>query len=132
MLEKYPYNEEFEAWEVKSTIFDEEITVLAQAQDELEFVKRVPELTERLMWLDERATDVCDLLTEKQYTVSGDAKIELRPAEIAVVRCYAEMTPDGVALDLTVAIVATGVEKEIIMFVDEFDNMEVLGEYKDE
>ncbi len=132
MLEKYPYNEEFEAWEVKSTIFDEEITVLAQAQDELEFVKRVPELTERLMWLDERANEICDLLTEKQYTVSGDSKIELRPAEIAVVKCYAEMTPDGVALDLTVAIVATGVEKEIIMFVDEFDNMEVLGEYKDE
>ena len=132
MLEKYPYNEEFEAWEVKSEIFDESVTILAQAPDELEFVKRVPELTERVMWLNDKASDVCDLLTEKQYTVSGDTKIELRPAEIAVVRCYAEMTPDGVALDLTVAIVATGVEKEIIMYVDEFDNLEVLGEYKDE
>ena len=61
-------------------------------------------------------------------TVDGEARIELRPAEIAVLRCYAEMTDDGIALDLIVGIVASGIEKEVSMFVDEWDNMEILGE----
>ena len=38
------------------------------------------------------------------------------------------MTDDGVALDMVIGIVASGIEKEVSMFVDEFDNMEVLGE----
>ena len=46
------------------------------------------------------------------------------------------MTEDGIALDLVVAIVASGIEKEVSMYVDEFDNMEVLkevsGEYSEE
>ena len=134
MLEKYPYNEDFEAWEVKTKLLDEEITVLTQARDEMEFIKRTVELRERIKWLNDKGQDICDLLSsnEKDLTVDGESRIELRPAEIAVLRCYAEMTDDGIALDLIVGIVATGIEKEVSMFVDEFDNMEVLGEIKGE
>ena len=134
MLEKYPYNEDFEAWEVATKILDEEVTVLAQAPDEMEFIKRSVELHERIKWLNDKGQDICDLLSsnEKDLTVDGESRIELRPAEIAVLRCYAEMTDDGIALDLIVGIVATGIEKEVSMFVDEFDNMEVLGEIKGE
>lgn len=134
MLEKYPYNEDFEAWEVQTKILDEEVTVLTQARDEMEFIKRTVELHERIKWLDDKGQDICDLLSsnEKDLTVDGESRIELRPAEIAVLRCYAEMTDDGIALDLIVGIVATGIEKEVSMFVDEFDNMEVLGEIKGE
>lgn len=134
MLEKYPYNEDFEAWEVKSELLDEEVTVLTQARDEMEFIKRTVELHERIKWLNDKGQDICDLLSsnEKDLTVDGESRIELRPAEIAVLRCYAEMTDDGIALDLIVGIVATGIEKEVSMFVDEFDNMEVLGEIKGE
>lgn len=134
MLEKYPYNEDFEAWEVKTKILDEEVTVLTQARDEMEFIKRTVELHERIKWLNDKGQDICDLLSsnEKDLTVDGESRIELRPAEIAVLRCYAEMTDDGIALDLIVGIVATGIEKEVSMFVDEFDNMEVLGEIKGE
>lgn len=134
MLEKYPYNEDFEAWEVKTKLLDEEITVLTQARDEMEFIKRTVELHERIKWLNDKGQDICDLLSsnEKDLTVDGESRIELRPAEIAVFRCYAEMTDDGIALDLIVGIVATGIEKEVSMFVDEFDNMEVLGEIKGE
>ena len=63
MLEKYPYNEEFEAWEAKYTIFDEEVTVLAQAADEEEFIRRSADLQERILWLNERAQEICDLLS---------------------------------------------------------------------
>ena len=134
MLEKYPYNEDFEAWEVKTKLLDEEITVLTQARDEMEFIKRTVELHERIKWLNDKGQDICDLLSsnEKDLTVDGESRIELRPAEIVVLRCYAEMTDDGIALDLIVGIVATGIEKEVSMFVDEFDNMEVLGEIKGE
>lgn len=134
MLEKYPYNEDFEAWEVRTKLLDEEITVLTQARDEMEFIKRTVELHERIKWLNDKGQDICDLLSsnEKDLTVDGESRIELRPAEIAVLRCYAEMTDDGIALDLIVGIVATGIEKEVSMFVDEFDNMEVLGEIKGE
>lgn len=134
MLEKYPYNEDFEAWEVATKILDEEVTVLTQARDEMEFIKRTVELHERIKWLNDKGQDICDLLSsnEKDLTVDGESRIELRPAEIAVLRCYAEMTDDGIALDLIVGIVATGIEKEVSMFVDEFDNMEVLGEIKGE
>ncbi len=134
MLEKYPYNEDFEAWEVKTKLLDEEITVLTQARDEMEFIKRTVELHERIKWLNDKGQDICDLLSsnDKDLTVDGESRIELRPAEIAVLRCYAEMTDDGIALDLIVGIVATGIEKEVSMFVDEFDNMEVLGEIKGE
>ncbi|MBO4651361.1 MAG: hypothetical protein IK109_10700 [Clostridiales bacterium] len=134
MLEKYPYNEDFEAWEVQTKILDEEVTVLTQARDEMEFIKRTVELHERIKWLNDKGQDICDLLSsnEKDLTVDGESRIELRPAEIAVLRCYAEMTDDGIALDLIVGIVATGIEKEVSMFVDEFDNMEVLGEIKGE
>ena len=134
MLEKYPYTEDFEAWEVKTKLLDEEITVLTQARDEMEFIKRTVELHERIKWLNDKGQDICDLLSsnEKDLTVDGESRIELRPAEIAVLRCYAEMTDDGIALDLIVGIVATGIEKEVSMFVDEFDNMEVLGEIKGE
>ena len=134
MLAKYPYNEDFEAWEVKTKLLDEEITVLTQARDEMEFIKRTVELHERIKWLNDKGQDICDLLSsnEKDLTVDGESRIELRPAEIAVLRCYAEMTNDGIALDLIVGIVATGIEKEVSMFVDEFDNMEVLGEIKGE
>ena len=134
MLEKYPYNEDFEAWEVQTKILDEEVTVLTQARDEMEFIKRTVELHERIKWFNDKGQDICDLLSsnEKDLTVDGESRIELRPAEIAVLRCYAEMTDDGIALDLIVGIVATGIEKEVSMFVDEFDNMEVLGEIKGE
>ena len=134
MLEKYPYNEDFEAWEVKTKLLDEEITVLTHARDEMEFIKRTVELHERIKWLNDKGQDICDLLSsnDKDLTVDGESRIELRPAEIAVLRCYAEMTDDGIALDLIVGIVATGIEKEVSMFVDEFDNMEVLGEIKGE
>ena len=134
MLEKYPYNEDFEAWEVKTKLLDEEITVLTQARDEMEFIKRTVELHERIKWLNDKGQDICDFLSsnDKDLTVDGESRIELRPAEIAVLRCYAEMTDDGIALDLIVGIVATGIEKEVSMFVDEFDNMEVLGEIKGE
>ena len=134
MLEKYPYNEDFEAWEVATKILDEEVTVLTQARDEMEFIKRTVELHERIKWLNDKGQDICDLLSsnEKDLTVDGESRIELRPAEIAVLRCYAEMTDDGIALDLIVGIVATGIEKDVSMFVDEFDNMEVLGEIKGE
>ena len=134
MLEKYPYNEDFEAWEVKTKLLDEEITVLTQARDEMEFIKRTVELHERIKWLNDKGQDICDLLSSKDsdLTVDGESRLELRPAEIAVLRCYAEMTDDGIALDLIVGIVATGIEKEVSMFVDEFDNMEVLGEIKGE
>ncbi|MBR4819181.1 MAG: hypothetical protein IKZ74_03910 [Clostridiales bacterium] len=134
MLEKYPYNEDFEAWEVATKILDEEVTVLTQARDEMEFIKRTVELHERIKWLNDKGQDICDLLSsnEKDLTVDGESRIELRPAEIAVLRCYAEMTDDGIAFDLIVGIVATGIEKEVSMFVDEFDNMEVLGEIKGE
>ena len=134
MLEKYPYNEDFEAWEVKTKLLDEEITVLTQARDEMEFIKRTVELHERIKWLNDKGQDICDLLSssDSEWTVDGESRIELRPAEIAVLRCYAEMTDDGIALDLIVGIVATGIEKEVSMFVDEFDNMEVLGEIKGE
>ena len=134
MLEKYPYNEDFEAWEVRTKLLDEEITVLTQARDEMEFIKRTVELHERIKWLNDKGQDICDLLSsnDKDLTVDGESRIELRPAEIAVLRCYAEMTDDGIALDLIVGIVATGIEKEVSMFVDEFDNMEVLGEIKGE
>ena len=134
MLEKYPYNEDFEAWEVKTKLLDQELTVLTQARDEMEFIKRTVELHERIKWLNDKGQDICDLLSsnEKDLTVDGESRIELRPAEIAVLRCYAEMTDDGIALDLIVGIVATGIEKEVSMFVDEFDNMEVLGEIKGE
>ena len=134
MLEKYPYNEDFEAWEVKTKLLDEEITILTQARDEMEFIKRTVELHERIKWLNDKGQDICDLLSsnDKDLTVDGESRIELRPAEIAVLRCYAEMTDDGIALDLIVGIVATGIEKEVSMFVDEFDNMEVLGEIKGE
>ncbi|MBO4748312.1 MAG: hypothetical protein IKX04_00655 [Clostridiales bacterium] len=134
MLEKYPYNEDFEAWEVATKILDEEVTVLTQARDEMEFIKRTVELHERIKWLNDKGQDICDLLSsnEKDLTVDGESRIELRPAEIAVLRCYAEMTDDGIAFDMIVGIVATGIEKEVSMFVDEFDNMEVLGEIKGE
>ena len=132
MLEKYPYNEEFEAWEMKEKLFEEEITVLAQAKDEEEFIRRSVDLRERLSWLNEKGQEICDLLSSSDLTVDGEARIELRPAEIAVTRCYAEMTEDGIALDILIAIVASGIEKEVSMFVDEFDNMEVLSEVSDE
>lgn len=134
MLEKYPYNEDFEAWEVQTKILDEEVTVLTQARDEMEFIKRTVELHERIKWLNDKGQDICDLLSsnEKDLTVDGESRIELRPAEIAVLRCYAEMTDDGIAFDMIVGIVATGIEKEVSMFVDEFDTMEVLGEIKGE
>ena len=134
MLEKYPYNEDFEAWEVATKILDEEVTVLTQARDEMEFIKRTVELHERIKWLNDKGQDICDLLSsnEKDLTVDGESRIELRPAEIAVLRCYAEMTDDGIAFDMIVGIVASGIEKEVSMFVDEFDNMEVLGEIKGE
>ena len=130
MLAKYPYNEDFEAWEVPADILDEKVTVYAQAKDELEFLKRTVELKQRIEWLNDKGQDICDLLSSKDsdLTVDGESRIELRPAEIAVLRCYAEMTDDGVALDMVVGIVASGIEKEVSMFVDEFDNMEVLGE----
>ena len=128
MLEKYPYNEDFEAWEVECTILDESVTVLAQAPDEMEFIKRSVELRQRIEWLNDKGQEICDLLSSEDLTVDGENRIELRPAEIAVLRCYAEMTGDGIALDLIVGIVAPGIEKEVSMFVDEFDNMEVLGE----
>ncbi|MBP5491250.1 MAG: hypothetical protein J6Y08_00195 [Clostridiales bacterium] len=132
MLEKYPYNEEFEAWEMKEKLFEEEITVLAQAKDEEEFIRRSVDLRERLSWLNDKGQEICDLLSSSDLTVDGEARIELRPAEIAVTRCYAEMTEDGIALDILIAIVASGIEKEVSMFVDEFDNMEVLSEVSDE
>lgn len=134
MLEKYPYNEDFEAWEVQTEILDEDVTVLTQARDEMEFIKRTVELHERIKWLNDKGQDICDLLSsnEKDLTVDGESRIELRPAEIAVLRCYAEMTDDGIALDMIIGIVATGIEKEVSMFVDEFDNMEVLGEIRGE
>ncbi len=134
MPEKYPYNEDFEAWEVKTKLLDEEVTVLTQARDEMEFIKRTVELHERIRWINDKVQDICDLLSsnENDLTVDGESRIELRPAEIAVLRCYAEMTDDGIALDMIVGIVATGIEKEVSMFVDEFDNMEVLGEIKGE
>ncbi len=136
MLEKYPYNEEFEAWELRTKLLDEEVTVLAQAKDEEEFIRRSVDLRERIQWLNEKAEEICSILSSADMTVDGDARIELRPAEIAITRCYAEMTEDGIALDLIVAIVASGVEKEVSMFVDEFDNMEVLkevgGEYAED
>ena len=136
MLEKYPYNEEFEAWELRTKLLDEEVTVLAQAKDEEEFIRRSVDLRERIQWLNEKAEEICSILSSADMTVDGDAQIELRPAEIAITRCYAEMTEDGIALDLIVAIVASGVEKEVSMFVDEFDNMEVLkevgGEYAED
>ncbi len=136
MLEKYPYNEEFEAWELRTKLLDEEVTVLAQAKDEEEFIRRSVDLRERIQWLNEKADEICSILSSADMTVDGDARIELRPAEIAITRCYAEMTEDGIALDLIVAIVASGVEKEVSMFVDEFDNMEVLkevgGEYAED
>lgn len=136
MLEKYPYNEEFEAWELRTKLLDEEVTVLAQAKDEEEFIRRSVDLRERIQWLNEKAEEICSMLSSADMTVDGDARIELRPAEIAITRCYAEMTEDGIALDLIVAIVASGVEKEVSMFVDEFDNMEVLkevgGEYAED
>ena len=130
MLEKYPFNEDFEAWEVPADILDEKVTVYAQAKDELEFLKRTVELKQRIEWLNDKGQDICDLLSSKEsdLTVDGESRIELRPAEIAVLRCYAEMTDDGVALDMVIGIVASGIEKEVSMFVDEFDNMEVLGE----
>lgn len=136
MLEKYPYNEEFEAWELRTKLLDEEVTVLAQAKDEEEFIRRSVDLRERIQWLNEKAEEICSILSSADMTVDGDARIELRPAEIVITRCYAEMTEDGIALDLIVAIVASGVEKEVSMFVDEFDNMEVLkevgGEYAED
>ncbi len=136
MLEKYPYNEEFEAWELRTKLLDEEVTVLAQAKDEEEFIRRSVDLRERIQWLNEKADEICSILSSADMTVDGDARIELRPAEIAITRCYAEMTEDGIALDLIVAIVASGVEKEVSMFVDEFVNMEVLkevgGEYAED
>ena len=136
MLEEYPYNEEFEAWELRTKLLDEEVTVLAQAKDEEEFIRRSVDLRERIKWLNEKADEICSILSSADMTVDGDARIELRPAEIAITRCYAEMTEDGIALDLIVAIVASGVEKEVSMFVDEFDNMEVLkevgGEYAED
>ena len=136
MLEKYPYNEEFEAWELRTKLLDEEVTVLAQAKDEEEFIRRSVDLRERIQWLNEKSEEICSILSSADMTVDGDARIELRPAEIAITRCYAEMTEDGIALDLIVAIVASGVEKEVSMFVDEFDNMEVLkevgGEYAED
>ena len=121
MSDKYRYNEDFEAWEVPSDILDEKVTVLTQEKDELE-------------WLNGKGQDICDLLSssDSEWTVDGESRIELRPAEIAVLRCYAEMTDDGIALDLIVGIVASGIEKEVSMFVDEFDNMEIRGEFKDE
>ncbi|MBQ0012662.1 MAG: hypothetical protein KBT07_08140 [Clostridiales bacterium] len=130
MLEKYPYNDEFEAWEVTEKIFDEELKVLVQAQDEETFIRRVADFRERIAWLNNQAQAICDVLDASEYTEDGDARVELRPAEIAVTRCYAEMTDDGIALDLIVAIVATGIEKEVSMFADEFGNIEVLGEIK--
>lgn len=132
MLEKYPYNEEFEAWEVKEKILDEEVTVLAQAESEEEFIRRVADLKERIAWLSNQGEEICSILDKSEYTVDGDARIELRPAEIAVTRCYAEMTEDGIALDLVVAIVASGIEKEVSMFADEFGTIELLGEIKSE
>lgn len=132
MLDKYPYNEEFEAWEVEGTILDEEVTVLAQAKDEEEFIRRVADLKERIAWLSNQGQEICDLLSQADLTVDGEERIELRPAEIAVTKCYAEMTEDGIALDLVIAIVATGIEKEVSMFADEFGSMEVLGEIKSE
>ena len=134
MSDKYRYNEDFEAWEVPSDILDEKVTVLTQAKDELEFIKRTVELRQRIEWLNGKGQDICDLLSssDSEWTVDGESRIELRPAEIAVLRCYAEMTDDGIALDLIVGIVASGIEKEVSMFVHEFDNMEILGEFKDE
>lgn len=132
MIDKYPYNEDFEAWEVPSDILDEKVTVLAQARDELEFVKRTVELRQRIEWLNGKGQEICDLLSSSDLTVDDESRYELRPAEIAVLRCYAEMTDDGIALDMIVGIVASGIEKEVSMFVDEFDNMEVLGEIKGE
>jgi len=132
MLKDYPYNEEFEAWEMTLPIFDADIKVLTQAKDELEFLKRSVELRQRIEWLNTKDQEICELLSSKDFTVDGDARIELRPAEIAVVKCYAEMVEEGIALDLIIAIVATGIEKEVSMFVDEFDNLEVLGEYKED
>ena len=132
MLENYPYNEEFEAWEMTLPIFDADVKVLTQAADELEFLKRTVELRQRIEWLNTKDQEICELLSSKDLTVDGDARFELRPAEIAVVKCYAEMVPEGIALDLIIAIVATGIEKEVSMFVDEFDNMVVIGEYRED
>lgn len=132
MLEKYPYNEEFEAWEVTEKVFDEELKIMVQAPSEEEFIRRVADFRERIAWLNNQGEEICSVLGQTEYTVEGENRIELRPAEIAVTRCYAEMTEDGIALDMIVAIVATGIEKEISMFADEFGNMEVLGEIKSE
>ena len=52
MSDKYRYNEDFEAWEVPSDILDEKVTVLTQAKDELEFIKRTVELRQRIEWLN--------------------------------------------------------------------------------
>ena len=132
MLEQYPFNEEFEAWEMKLPILEEEVTVLVQAKDEEEFIRRSADLRERIAWLNNHGQEICDILVSSDMTVDGEARIELRPAEIAIFRCYAEMTVDGIALDLVVGIVATGIEKEVSMFVDEFDNFELIGEVKGE
>ena len=132
MLEKYPYNEEFEAWELRTPIFDEESLVLTQAKDEEEFIRRSVELRERIAWLNDKSQEICDMLSASEFAEADEARIELRPAEIAIVKCYAEMVEGGIALDLVVGIVATGIEKDVMMFVDEFDNIEVLGEYKEE
>ena len=133
MLEKYPYNEEFEAWEMKTEILDEEVPVLAQANDEEEFIRRASDLTEKIAWLNGQGEALCDLLSQSDLTVlDGESKIELRPAEICVSRCYAEMTEDGIALDMVVSIVASGIEKDVSLFADEFGNLELLGEVKEE
>ena len=95
MLENYPYNEEFEAWEMTLPIFDADVKVLTQAADELEFLKRTVELRQRIEWLNAKDQEICELLSSKDLTVDGDARFELRPAEIAVVKCYAEMVPEN-------------------------------------
>ena len=68
MLEKYPYNDDFEAWEVGCTILDESVTVLAQAPDEMEFIKRSVELRQRIEWLNDKGQDICDLLSSRNFS----------------------------------------------------------------
>ena len=73
MLSDYPFNEEFEAWELKTKLFDEEITVLTQAKDEEEFIRRTVDLRERILWLNDKGEEICSLLSSADMTVDGES-----------------------------------------------------------
>ncbi len=128
MSEQYPYNDEFEAYEVPLVVWGNKVKVMAQASGEDEFNSRMNELKKRIDWLETMKHSVYMNLQSNGYTRDEDEVETVHEEDITLLRCYAEMSDDGIALDMIIGMISGNLSTEISMFIDEFDMMEILGE----